>query len=431
MTTKVNPPRLRLTLNFCIHRKTITMRIIIAGQTYYPGNNGQAIFSIRLAEGLAQVGHTVAAIVPSTNFKTTHTVCNGVNVLSVLSVHLKALHNNVYMPVFIHKPIRRFFQTFKPDVIHIQDHYPLSRTVLKIAKELGLPIMGTNHFLPQNILRHLPIPDWGANQADWLLWQTMLDVYRHLDFVTTPTETAAQILRRQNLPVPVQAVSCGVNLSRFSPHLPGNRADIFQRYHLDPQKITLLYVGRIDPEKEIDTLIQAVYHLHRSDVQLAIVGQGNYQHTLQTLIRNLGMEDQVIFTGYLPADDLPVLLNHIDIFAMPSKAELQSIATLEAMASAKPILAANACALPELVEDGYNGYLFAAGNSQNASQRLAQLIDEQSRWVSMGRASLVKVQPHTLNNTIKNYEMLYYKLLPETHPAIQSVGLKRWAIQNQ
>lgn len=407
------------------------MRIIIAGQTYYPGNNGQAIFSIRLAEGLAQAGHTVAAIVPSTNLKTTRTVYNGVHILSVSSIHLKALHNNVYMPVFIHKPIHRFFQDFQPDVVHIQDHYPLNQTVLKIARNLGLPVMGTNHFLPQNILRHLPIPAWGTNRADWLLWQTMLNVYRRLDFVTTPTETAAQILRRQNLPVPVQAVSCGVNLSRFSPRLAGQRNDIFPRYKLDPQKITLLYVGRIDPEKEIDTLIQAVHQLHRTNVQLAIVGQGNYQHSLQTLIKNLGVEDRVIFTGYVPADDLPILLNNVDIFTMPSKAELQSIATLEAMASAKPILAANACALPELVENGYNGYLFVAGNSQSAAQRMAQLIEERSRWPSMGRASLVKVQPHTLSNTIKNYETLYYKLLPETHPAIQSVGLKRWAIQNQ
>ena len=407
------------------------MRIIIAGQTYYPGNNGQAIFSIRLAEGLVQAGHTVAAIVPSTTLKTTHTVYNGVHILSVASLHLKALHDNVYMPIFSHKPIQQFFQAFQPDIIHIQDHYPLNRTILKIAKKLGLPIMGTNHFLPQNILLHLPIPGWGMKQVDWLLWQTMLDVYRHLDFVTTPTETAAKILRRQKLTVPIQAVSCGVNLSRFRPHQPGQRAEIFRRYNLDPQKITLLYVGRIDPEKELDTLIQAVYQLHRNDVQLAIVGQGKYQHTLQSLIRNLGVEEQVIFTGYVPADDLPILLNTIDIFAMPSKAELQSIATLEAMASAKPILAANACALPELVENGHNGYLFIAGNIQNAAQRLAQLIDERAKWTSMGRASLAKVQPHTLSNTIKNYETLYYKLLPEAHPATLSIGLKRWVVQNQ
>jgi glycosyltransferase involved in cell wall biosynthesis len=106
------------------------------------------------------------------------------------------------------------------------------------------------------------------------------------------------------------------------------------------------------------------------------------------------------------------LLNSVDIFAMPSEAELQSIATLEAMACGRPVLAANARALPELVEHGVNGFLFRAGDVEDAAQWMARLADQRERWAVMGAASLAKVRPHSLSNTFRRYRELYRSLLP-------------------
>jgi 1,2-diacylglycerol 3-alpha-glucosyltransferase len=96
---------------------------------------------------------------------------------------------------------------------------------------------------------------------------------------------------------------------------------------------------------------------------------------------------------------------------MPSDAELQSIATLEAMATGRPILAANARALPELVQPGVNGYLFEHGDPENAARAIAKLVDQRDDWAAMGAASREIALPHNLANTIHRYEELYSTLL--------------------
>jgi glycosyltransferase involved in cell wall biosynthesis len=174
----------------------------------------------------------------------------------------------------------------------------------------------------------------------------------------------------------------------------------------------VVFVGRIDQDKRLDVLLQAVSLTKRNDFQLAIVGQGNELSYLQALAQKLHLGRQVVFTGYIPDEDLPILHNSADLFVMPSIAELQSIATLEAMASGKPVLAAEARALPELVTNGVNGYLFKPDDPLDAARRLSQLLDERDYWVAMGQASLFRAAQHSLSQTIHRYEEVYTALLP-------------------
>jgi glycosyltransferase involved in cell wall biosynthesis len=158
--------------------------------------------------------------------------------------------------------------------------------------------------------------------------------------------------------------------------------------------------------------MRAIKQLNRDDLQLAVAGRGRNMDGFLALAQQLDLGQRVVFTDYVPAEDLPGLLNSADVFAMPSEAELQSIATLEAMACAKPILAANARALPELVKDGVNGYLFTPGSVDDAACRMAQLVSERDRWPAMGAASAARVSQHSVGNTVRRYTELYSLLLP-------------------
>ncbi len=403
------------------------MRIIIAGQTYYPGNNGQAVFTIRLAEGLAKLGHSVAMIVPAEELHTHRTVKNGVLILSIAAIHLKNLHDNAYFSPAPMGAIKKLFKTFNPDIVHLQDHYPLSRVVYQVAKKNRVPVMGTNHFLPENVMPYLPIPQKLRGVAKWLLWYSVLSLYNKLDFVTTPTATAANIIRGEALRAPVKPVSCGVDIHRFQPKNIAIRAKIRRKYGLSSEKTILFYVGRIDAEKRLDVMIRTLKTLGRTDVQFAIAGKGEHRPALEALAAELDLTEQVVFTGFVPDDDLPTLINSIDIFAMPSEAELQSIATLEAMASGKPVIAANARALPELVETGVNGYLFRAGDIADAVRGLQYLLERRNDWGKFGTASRQKAEPHGLENTLRRYETLYYQLNPNAQRVKHHIDKKRWA----
>jgi len=108
-----------------------------------------------------------------------------------------------------------------------------------------------------------------------------------------------------------------------------------------------------------------------------------------------------------------------DIFVMPSSAELQSIATLEAMSCGKPALVANARALPELVEHGVNGYLFEADNAADAAYWMNKFLESPEDWAEMGQAGILRSQPHSLNNTILAYEECY-RMVIEKRAEVQT-----------
>jgi glycosyltransferase involved in cell wall biosynthesis len=376
------------------------VKILIAGQAFFQHNNGQAVFTINLAQGLAAAGHSVTVLAPSETGRAYHAEQDGVMKLAVSSLPLKY---NANITAFCDRRVAQLIAAFAPDVLHIQDHYFLSRSALHSARQHPITCVGTNHFLPENIIDNLRLPGLLRPPIERVLWRTMLDVYNRLDGVTTPTETGVNILKRAGLRVPVQAISCGVDRWRFRPRPELNRTALRRKYGLAADKILLLFVGRVDHEKCLDTVIHALGMLDRDDVQFAIAGAGSHIHALQALCQDLALGERVVFTGFVPDRDLPLLLNSADAFVMPGHAELQSIATLEAMASGLPVLAANARALPELVTPDVNGYLFTPDDSADVVRSIATLLHNRQRWPGMGAASLDKVAIHAQQNTIQRY----------------------------
>ena len=387
------------------------MRILIAGTTYYPAVNGQAIFTINLAEGLARHGHEVVMITHSMREKPYKIIRNGVKIFGVRSISLTRWNPGAYLSLFTGEPVRQVFRSFKPDVVHIQDHYPISWSIANLGRRYGVPVAGTNHFMPENLAPYMHGVSWFKPGFNWALWKWMLGLYNHLSVATAPSRTAAEIMRKNGLRTPVFPISCGVDQQRFRPMPDIDRQAMRQRYNLKADRDTLLFVGRVDGEKRIDLLLQALHMIDRDNIQLAIAGRGAAENTLKKLAQDLNLGDRVQFTGYIPDADLPGLLNSIDVFAMPSEAELLSIASLEALSCGRPILAANAQALPELVDNGFNGYLFNPGDVRDAARVIRLIVSEKDRWPEMQAASLDKVRTHSLDYTLKRYEQVYELML--------------------
>lgn len=392
------------------------MRVLIAGQTYYPAKNGQAIFSVNLAEGLARRGHTVLAIIPSTSSGSNHFDLNGVQIQTIRSYQLNYLHQDVHYTAFPEKEVRRIIRQFQPEIVHIHDHYPISRAALIAAHHHGIPVIGTNHFMPENIDPYIPMPKSLKPAVNWTLWHWMLELYNQLDLATAPSRTAAAILRQQGLHPPVYPISCGVDLHRFHPDPKIIRREWRIRYGLDPDRTLFLFVGRVDGEKRLDVLLNAMQYMDRDDFQLGVVGKGAAQDKLEKLAIELDLGKRVHFTGYVPGEDLPALLNSADIFAMPSEAELLSIATLEAMACGLPVLVARAQALPELVDEGVNGCLFQSGNPEDAARAMTWLLEHREQYQEMGLVSLEKAQAHDLGRIVQRYEQIYRMVAEKPAP---------------
>ena len=394
------------------------LRILMAGQVYSDGN-GQGGFTLRLAENLASQGHQVAMLMPSDQMKSCSIISNGVAVEKIAAVHMSIIHPAVYITPISAPRVKKIFDDFLPDIVHIQDHYFLSQTVAREARRRGIPLIGTNHFLPENMLPFLVKYPKLCELAGRGLWAMMLGVFNKLNAATTPSQAGAEILRRQGLHIPVYAISNGLDTARFSFNPNVDREAVCRKYGLAHDKTIFLYIGRLDGEKRVDVLVEAVSHLPRKDFQLAIVGRGLQGKILRRQVQRLGLKDDVIFLGYMPAEDLPALYVSADVFVMPGSAELQSIATMEALACSTPVLAANARALPELVVHGVTGYLFEANNAVDAAYWMEEFIAAPAVRAEMGQAGVLRLQSHGLANTVRSYEECYRTLL-EKHIPIQN-----------
>ncbi len=106
------------------------------------------------------------------------------------------------------------------------------------------------------------------------------------------------------------------------------------------------------------------------------------------------------------------------VFCMPGVAELQSLVTLEAMAAGKPVVAADAMALPHLVRPGRNGWLFPPGDVAALAARLGAVLADDVTRRRMGESSRELVRAHTLDSTLDAFEDLYGRLtaVPATAP---------------
>lgn len=396
------------------------MKIFISGTTYAPALNGQAIFTTSLAENLATRGHEVLVVTPLAKGQPSRIMRNQVQVVSLPSISLECVHNNAQFSIFVRNRLKKALASFHPEIVHIQDHFPLNAELIGLVRQRGIGLVGTNHFMPQNLAPYVPgISHWKPF-FNRVMWGWAMSIYNRLDVVTAQSLSSVRLLRKNGLRVPAFQVSCGLDTRRFHPDLAVDRTACRKKYGVDVQKTVFLFVGRVDREKQIDVFLRALQQIKRDDIQFVVTGIGAAGAHLKALAEMLHLGERVHFTGFVPNEDLPNLLNSVDVFTMPSEAELLSIATLEAMACARPLLLADAVALPELVEVGVNGYLFKPGDPSDAARWMEHLAEIPERWTEMGRKSRQKAETHSLENTVRQYESIYTKLLAGDKPFLAS-----------
>jgi 1,2-diacylglycerol 3-alpha-glucosyltransferase len=386
------------------------MKILAATETYLPDANGAAYFTYRLATLLAKRGHDVFVMCPSRSLKNTVSSDNGVTVYGIRSLPVPVYRTLRISPVFISGTIRRAVARISPDIVHIQHHFLIGKEALSAAKKLGIPVMGTNHSMPENLLHYLHLPELAERLVRSFYWRRFLRVFRQLDFVTTPTKTAVDVLKNIGFGKDVVPISNGVDLERFKPTNDG--LYLKRRFAVPTDRPVLLYVGRLDKEKRIDIILRALPDILRAtSVHLVVAGIGTEKQKLEELTEKLDIQNAVTFTGFVPDEDLQNIYRVGDLFVMASIAELQSIVTMEAMASGLPVVAVNAMALPELVHDGENGYLFSDGNSQMFAEKVIAILSNQAMRAEMSKKSLEIIKDHDINKIVERFESIYSEIV--------------------
>ncbi|WP_320537903.1 glycosyltransferase [Pseudarthrobacter sp. IC2-21] len=379
------------------------LTILIAADTYPPHVNGAAQFSYRLAKGMTARGHNVNVLACRADNGPSFTEFRSEATVHRLHSHGVFTHEyfRICLPWEIKKEISLLFDRINPDVVHIQSHYMIGEHVLYEAVKRGIRIVATNHFMPENLNPFLPFPQWLKDIIGKISWKDMGKVMGQADVVTTPTPLAAKAMHQHAFLRKVLPLSNGIDSAAYELQ-PGEVIEP----HANP---TVVFVGRLAEEKHIDVLINAVSKTPPElNIHLEIVGGGEVRPALEAQAKRLGLENRVRFLGLASDEELRETYVKADLFCMPGTAELQSLVTLEAMSASTPVVLADAMALPHLVRDGENGYLFTPNDSDDLAKKITRILElPAEERAAMGQASRRMVEPHSLEGTLQTFEDLY------------------------
>lgn len=176
-------------------------------------------------------------------------------------------------------------------------------------------------------------------------------LHKAAKIITGSENTKQDIMKFYGIPPEQIAVTTyGVDLERFNPLSVSQVQTGLERYGLEPGYI--LFIGTLEPRKNIISVIRAYHHLRSNGCQQKLViggGNGWLYSDIFKQVEELKLVEDIIFTGYLPDADLPLLYNGAGVFVYPSLYEGFGLPPLEAMACGTPVVTSNVSSLPEVV----------------------------------------------------------------------------------
>ena len=206
----------------------------------------------------------------------------------------------------------------------------------------------------------------------------------------------------------LRTIHYGMDATPFAEARDELRTAVRRRWGVTPDELVIGFAGRFVPQKSIDTLLRGFAFFVKqltARARLALVGQGPLEASLRRLAHELGIADRIIWAGF--HDDMRGVMRAFDIFAITSVHEGFGLVLLEAMASARPVVATRAGAIPEILADGETGLLAPPLDARAISAALEKMIDPELR-ARFGEAARARViREFTLKKMWQQTDALY------------------------
>lgn len=368
---------------------------------------GSIVSTLHFSKRLAENGHKVILVAAKSPYASGDV--NGIKTYRFRSVLVPKTEGKFYLALPTVSEAKKVLLDEKIDILHLILPVGASFSFIKAAKSLGIKIVIHSHTQSENIFLFIP-KMLGRRVLSRIFDAYLARVYTNANILICPTEFAKKNSPRVRDDIKYEIISNGVDTAHFMPQDP---TLFFKKYHLPLTGKKILFLGRLHPEKNIETLIGAVPKLLKQypEIKVLIAGEGNQKNKLQKLANNLGVSDTIIFLGRISEDDLVFVYNSCDIFVLPSIAELEGIAVLEAMACGKPILIADSPTSASKYFVDRNGLLFKPKDPKDLAEKILTLLSDENALKRMAQQSLENSKRYDINQSVALLERLYYSVL--------------------
>lgn len=385
---------------------------------------GMNVYIRELAQELGSRGISVDIFTRRTSCdepKIDHGIGENVRVIYLEAGGVRSLNPDAIYPYLSEFTARLMAFTTRHNLKYdmIYSHYWLSGWVgQKLKESWGTPFVHMFHTLgqmKQRILSHQSImPDQRIRtETEVIAWADRI-------IAATPAEHSQLMWLYRANRRKIEIVPPGVNIERF---YPVSESDAKQQLGFEDNHKILLFVGRIEPLKAVDSIINALNVVKQenpsliSQIRFAIVGGDPHDSDdlemmrLQALTRELGLEDVVLFLGAKDQSRLPLYYAAATVVVMPSDYESFGMVALEAMAMGTPVIASNVGGLGYLVKDAETGYLVPVREPNTIATCITKMVTDDECSMMMGQNASALAQEYAWSNIADRILIIFDDIL--------------------
>lgn len=357
------------------------MRVAIFTDTYVPDVNGVARTLQRWTSYLERRGVACKVFAPEPSLSTRR------------QAPPNSVERFVSFPFFLYPEcrlaipnpahIRRSISEFKPDLIHVATPFNLGLCGIHYARKYKIPLIASYH---TNFDQYLSF--YNLQWMEKLLWRYMDWFHRDCKAIFVPSaSTLSNLAGRGWDPIRLKIWSRGVDTSLFHPLT--DREELLRGANIHKPSFLVLYAGRLAPEKDVETAIEAFGHFQRtvcSEAVFVIAGDGPSADALKKKCSEEGVKAR--FIGFTEVSELQKWYAAADVMLFPSPTETFGNIVLEAMACGTPVIGADSGGVRDTIQDGITGLLRAPGDFRSFADALEQMYREPNLRLKMGRNAL-------------------------------------------
>lgn len=384
------------------------LRICVVTETYPPEVNGVALTLERCVSAMRDRGHHVVVVRP-------HQVGveRAVDELVTPGLPIPG-YPGLKMGLPAKRHLRQFWQSWRPDLVHVITEGPLGWSALSVAEAMHIPVVADFHTNFHSYGRH-----YGWGWFSRFIYGYLRHFHNRAQLTLVPTRGMRERLIADGFKR-LEVVARGVDTHLFNPKR--RDAELRLKWGLGPDDLAVLYVGRLAPEKNLPVVLRAFAEIQKTSprAKLVLVGDGPARLQLQT------EEPHYIFAGIRRDQDLAAHYASADIFLFPSLTETFGNVTLEAMASGLAVVAYDYAAAAEHMTHGESGLLVPYDDTPSFIQAAHTIAQSASLRAQIRAGAVLTCEPLGWEQVMDDMERALIKTVhAETQAILPAIPVPR------
>lgn len=367
------------------------MRIVIVIDSWAEGN-GAIVATKRMVEDLMSRGHSITVVTTGQHEGDFH---------EVKGFYLPGVRESMENMGFLFgkgdkKVLRKAYEG--ADLVQIQFPFFMARNAVKVAKKMGIPVLGACHIQPQNVISAMGKESALMEKMFYTLFN--YDLFKQVDTIHCPSQFAADMLRREGSRADMKVISNGIPAA-YTP-------ERYDRPQWFGDNFVIMNVGRHAMEKRQELLIDGVLKSKYKDkIQLLLCGKGEDSEKLRQRGEELPIKPLV---QYVSMEDKLLYLNTADLYLHSSVVELESLSCLEAIGCGLPCLIGNSphSAAPQFAYD--DRFVFEMDDADALAAKIDRLYEEREALNELKKDILKMAEKYRFDKCMDEMEALHHEL---------------------